>query len=622
MSSNIVEFEHFIGLNSFYNGTIFHPNNQKYIYSSGGNVIIGDLLDNHSQNFLKHGHNDYITSLVLSRSGKYIGSGQKGDQSNVIIWDYDSQSIIYCFEEHDHMIQSLAFSDDEKIFASLGNEMDDKLIIWDLSNGYIIASASKLPIGTKTIQFGGFIKDIKRRNTENYLLCSAGQDGLVVWDLNPYNGDLLPMKILGETRASITRQLTSVCFSDDFEFIYCATTSGDFVIASMKAKKMVGNIQATKMSLNCILYHPRGIVIGCGDRSVKLYSVQGDLLGQVQLDGAVIGLSFSPDRVEVLATTSFGTIYRLNLNTFQFIIISESHTQSVIKMAFDQGGNSNERFATSATDGTIKVWDLAEYMVISTAFPRKDQARGVLATSLAFSDIIISGWTDGKVLAFSAETGENLWVLDNAHQGGVSALTLSNNRRFILTGGPQGEVRLWELRSRDLISHLKEHKQIVNAIAVFDDDTKAVSASRDRCLLRWDLKNELRVHCHMQRMGGIYDLIISRDQTHIISVGQEKRITLWNNRTNDIVYQRLIDDENDEAKSITMSRDGKWIATGGSAGIVRLWEFQLNESPPLKLISESSGHSRGISSLSFSNDDKQIVSVGDDGAIFIWCFYG
>ena len=86
-------------------------------------------------------------------------------------------------------------------------------------------------------------------------------------------------------------------------------------------------------------------------------------------------------------------------------------------------------------------------------------------------------------------------MLDNAHQGGVTALVLSHNRRFILSGGPMGEVRLWELRSRELISHLKEHKQKITALALFQDDTLCLSGSRDRCILRWDLKSEVSAAC-------------------------------------------------------------------------------------------------------------------------------
>jgi WD40 repeat protein len=193
------------------------------------------------------------------------------------------------------------------------------------------------------------------------------------------------------------------------------------------------------------------------------------------------------------------------------MVISESHSKRVNKVAVDEG--NRERFAAASEDGTIRVWDITEYVVISTAVARKEQARGATPLCLAFADMLYSGWSDGKsvtnsynlyhlcnyivyflrVLAHSAETGENLWILDNAHpsDGGVTAMALSHNRRFLLTGGQAGEVRLWELRSRELISHLKEHKLRITSLALFNDDTMALSASRDRCILRWDLKTEV-----------------------------------------------------------------------------------------------------------------------------------
>jgi WD40 repeat protein len=232
---------------------------------------------------------------------------------------------------------------------------------------------------------------------------------------------------------------------------------------------------------------------------------------------SILFLSFLCSKT--LATTSFGSVVRVNLSSLQSMTLSESHTNTILKVAFDLGAShGGERFATISSDGSIKVWDLAEYAVISTSYPRKEQERGVTPLSLAFANILFSGWSDGRlanitvsflslhlrlsfhlsfviyrVLAHSAETGENLWMLENAHTGGVSSLVLSYNRRFILTGGPQGEVRLWELRTRELISHLKEHKQKITNIRLYHDDTLAVSGSRDRCMLRWDLRNEVSV---------------------------------------------------------------------------------------------------------------------------------
>jgi len=57
----------------------------------------------------------------------------------------------------------------------------------------------------------------------------------------------------------------------------------------------------------------------------------------------------------------------------------------------------------------------------------------------------------------------------------------------------EGEVRVWEIRSRELVSHLKEHTSRVTKVQLFDDDVHLLSSARDRSILCWDLKNEKRV---------------------------------------------------------------------------------------------------------------------------------
>ncbi len=54
----------------------------------------------------------------------------------------------------------------------------------------------------------------------------------------------------------------------------------------------------------------------------------------------------------------------------------------------------------------------------------------------------------------------------------------------------------------------------------------------------------------MQRMGGINDVILSSDEQYSISVGQEKRLTYWDNRSMEPVHQLFLDGENDEGHCI------------------------------------------------------------------------
>ena len=296
-----VEFEHLIGLNTVPAGVLFHPNGQKYVYSSGANVIIGDLTDSHSQIFFRY-HDDFVTSLCLSPSGNLVASGQRGSNSNIYVWDFNTQEVLYCFEEHDHMVQNVAFSFDEKLLVSIGNQEDGKLIVWDMSSGNIVASSGKLPTGTSCLAHGGFVKDIKRRDTQNYLFVTAGADGFMFWNLDPYRGEFESSKLVGDARTTVLRNVRDISFSDDREHVFGSTTSGDYIIVNVKHQRVLQAVTATKTGVDCILTYNAGVIIGCGDSTIKYFNESNVLVGTTQLDGRVISLSFSSDRLEVRTT--------------------------------------------------------------------------------------------------------------------------------------------------------------------------------------------------------------------------------------------------------------------------------------------------------------------------------
>lgn len=148
------------------------------------------------------------------------------------------------------------------------------------------------------------------------------------------------------------------------------------------------------------------------------------------------------------------------------------------------------------------MWDVSDYTLISSG-----RCESHAATSLAVSEeCIITGWDDGKIRSMEAATGDQLWAIANAHTMGVSALALSPNevrpgrqavpvvgvadrlQKFIVSGGVDGDVRVWEIRNRDLLCRLKEHTSRVNSLAIYADNRCALSCSRDRSILCWDLQ--------------------------------------------------------------------------------------------------------------------------------------
>ncbi|EGR29901.1 WD40 repeat protein [Ichthyophthirius multifiliis] len=103
MQQSLLQLHYAIGFSGKMSRSVhFHPNSKEYICISGNQLIITNLNPTSTpQHFLK-GHDNQITCVTISNNGKYIASGQQGDNSDVIIWDYDQKRIKYRLSEHDY----------------------------------------------------------------------------------------------------------------------------------------------------------------------------------------------------------------------------------------------------------------------------------------------------------------------------------------------------------------------------------------------------------------------------------------------------------------------------------------------------------------------------------------
>ena len=104
------------------------------------------------------------------------------------------------------------------------------------------------------------------------------------------------------------------------------------------------------------------------------------------------------------------------------------------------------------------------------------------------------------------------------------------------------------------------------------------------------------------------------------SVGQDRKIVFWENdprllasNGTGVLFQQHLDGETDEGLAISISNCGRYLATGGTAGVIRVWAY-----PSGARICEGNGHNAAINSVAFSPNDKQLISGAADGAIIVW----
>ena len=88
-------------------------------------------------------------------------------------------------------------------------------------------------------------------------------------------------------------------------------------------------------------------------------------------------------------------------------------------------------------------------------------------------------------------------TIENVHLGGVTALAVFCNNAQIVSGGKNGDVRVWEIKktsnmqgkpimTSNFLFKLNEHKASVTSIRVHED-RKCASSSIDGTCIIWDL---------------------------------------------------------------------------------------------------------------------------------------
>jgi len=63
---------------------------------------------------------------------------------------------------------------------------------------------------------------------------------------------------------------------------------------------------------------------------------------------------------------------------------------------------------------------------------------------------------------FTPESGKLLFIIHDAHNKGVTAIASTSNSRRIISGGGEGEVRVWDVNAKEyeMTRAMKEHKGI------------------------------------------------------------------------------------------------------------------------------------------------------------------
>ncbi|XP_052544249.1 cilia- and flagella-associated protein 52 [Tympanuchus pallidicinctus] len=585
-------------------GLICHPDNKHLLYPLGCTVVIQDLASK-KQTFL-HGHTNNVSCVVVSSSGSYVASGQvtfMGFKADIILWDFQKKELLARLSLHKGKVEGLAFSPNDLYLVSLGGRDDGSVVVWDVPRREAVCGspASARSAGNVTI--------VQCSACRDEMFVTAGVETIRVWELDLPNRKLRPAECqIGQLR----RVITSLKIADDDNYFYVGTSTGDVLKVNTRNKLMTAFGPQKKFSLGVtalLLLKTGDVIVGTGGGTVALCKGSNyKVMKTIQVQGGVTSLTRRGQGHQFFVGTKTCQIYRVNYTAFTEELITTCHSEAVHDIVFPSG--TSDLFATCSKDD-IRVWHTPE---------NRELLRIVIPNMTCYAiefmrdgKSIISAWNDGKIRAFLPESGREKYVINNAHSLGVTAIAATNDCKRILSGGGEGQVRLWAIgeKTHKLEAVLKEHISAVSCIKIKKNDKECVTASLDGTCIIWDIGRFTRKQ--MILANTLFKCVCYHPEEYqLITSGTDRRIGYWE------VYDgsAIRDLEGSLSGSINgmdITSDGANFVTGGDDHLVKMWDY--NEGTVTHI---GVGHSGNITRLKICPGKKYIVSVSADGAILLW----
>lgn len=487
----------------------------------------GETLPGHGKPTPLEGHSSGVLALAISADGKFLASGSS--DKTIRLWDLSAATprVARMFQGHTEEVTALAFSPDGKTLCS--GSKDQSIRFWTVS----LADEHQQIDDHKAYVWSAVI------SPDGKLVASAGADRVII--IRELGGKVVH-QLTGHTAA-----ITALAFSSDSAKLISAGGDQSVRVWDVKEGKQLKELKGhTAPVMALAVGGPEGkfILSGGIDKIARLWDFTNDqpVTTFPAVKSAISSVVIRPDGKFAVIGCADGMIrfFKLEDKVAKEVYSFQGHLSGVGALAFSGDGG---RLAGCGGDGTVKIW-----VVLAEGPPAAPQPNATPTPLPLFADL-------------------------KGHTKSVSSVAFSADGRFLVTGGGDTIVRVWDIgTNRAEIKALRGHQDWVSSVAFSPNGRLVISAGVDKSVKIWEL---------------------SSDET-AKPIGHSRRLN-----------------------TITVSGDGRLVASGSEDKTIKVWDA-LAGTELFTLDVASGGHDGEITSLAFDPTGKRLVSGGDDGKIIIW----
>lgn len=324
---------------------------------------------------------------------------------------------------------------------------------------------------------------------------------------------------------------------------------------------------------------------------------------------AVNSIAFVPWDEELVAFSGASRVIRItNVNSGESVTEIPGHEGRVLSLAFSP---TDHWLASCDTEGMIRVWNLENENRSIWSYCHAAELR-TLAWS-ACGKWLLAGGGDGHVLMFNGKSGELFRELA-AHDGAVIGLCVlpAHHDACFVSGSWDQTIKVWNLDTGQRLAAYQGHERAITSLAVLARDGRAIlaSGSEDSTIRLWDGANRSAVPQLLGHKQPILSISFSTDGKSIISGACDETVREWHA---DSGYMVHILASHENVVAVACTAEHNIILAGSQFGTVRVWN-----SATCQEIRCLRKHESRTTCLAVSPDGRYVLSGAADGTAHVW----
>jgi WD40 repeat protein len=236
--------------------------------------------------------------------------------------------------------------------------------------------------------------------------------------------------------------------------------------------------------------------------------------------------------------------------------------------------NEDRLVSIADKDLAVKIWDLEGKFLKTSLAPNSAHINAVAVSP--DQRFIVTGGDDGIARFWDVDRGILLRYLE--HSQGIYSIKISPDGRHLLCGSKKapatdkpGVIWVWDFELGVELKTLEGHVGHVSALAMTADSRYILSGGQDGVVHLWDLETGTLLKTMTGHATSIVMIHIASDGQHVITGSSDGMVRAWLLRGG-VLLQSLTSTEN--VHSMVVTTDGRHVITGSMDGNVEIWDFE------------------------------------------------